>query len=63
MLLPGKLQGLDFVEINPRLGDGVEAVLTAKTGMSLVEAMLGQPQTIPEEDLVPFNQTAKKQEE
>lgn len=51
------------MEINPRLGDGVEAVLTAKTGMSLVEAMLGKPQTIPEEDLVPFNQSVKNQEE
>lgn len=59
---PGKLQGLDLVEINPKLGDGIEALQTAKTGMEIVEAMLGKPQQIPEEDLIPYN-TKKKVEE
>jgi len=56
---PGKLQGLDLVEINPRLGDGIEALQTAKTGMAIVEAMLGKPQQIPEEDLIPYNTMMK----
>ncbi|XP_031572267.1 arginase-1-like [Actinia tenebrosa] len=55
----GKLQGLDLVEINPRLGDGIEALRTAETGMQIVEAMLGKHVKIPEEDLIPYNEAIK----
>lgn len=55
MIKLGNLQGLDLVEINPRLGDGIEALQTAKAGMMIVEAMLGKPQEIPSEDLIPYN--------
>jgi hypothetical protein len=47
------------VEINPRLGDGIEALQTAEAGMDIVETMLGKPVNIPEEDLIPHNEAVK----
>lgn len=47
------------MEINPKLGDGIEALQTAETGIKIVETMLGKHVEIPEEDLIPYNEAIK----